>query len=73
MAWVLARGEHIVPIAGTTRLDHLEENVGAARVRLNDASMRELDALINPATVSGARYSEAVQRDIDTEEVPHGD
>ena len=54
MAWVLARGEHIVPIPGTTRLDHLEENAGAADVRLDDATMRELDALINPATVSGA-------------------
>jgi aryl-alcohol dehydrogenase-like predicted oxidoreductase len=70
MAWVLARGEHIVPIPGTTRLDHLEENVSAAGVRLNEATMRELDALINPATVSGARYSQAVQRDIDTEELP---
>ena len=70
MAWVLARGEHIVPIPGTTRLDHLEENAGAARVQLDDATMRALDALINPATVSGARYSVAVQRDIDTEEVP---
>ena len=29
LAWVLAQGEHIVPIPGTTRLDHLEENVGA--------------------------------------------
>jgi aryl-alcohol dehydrogenase-like predicted oxidoreductase len=69
MAWVLARGEHIVPIPGTTRLEHLAENVGAAQVRLDDAVMRELDALINPATVSGARYSDAVQRDIDTEEL----
>jgi aryl-alcohol dehydrogenase-like predicted oxidoreductase len=70
LAWVLARGEHIVPIPGTTRFDHLEENIAAAQVRLDQATVRELDALINPATVSGPRYSDAVQRDIDTEEVP---
>jgi aryl-alcohol dehydrogenase-like predicted oxidoreductase len=70
LAWVLAQGDHIVPIPGTTRLDHLEENTGAVDLHLNDETMAALDALINPRTVSGPRYSEAVQRDIDTEELP---
>jgi aryl-alcohol dehydrogenase-like predicted oxidoreductase len=70
LAWVLARGEHIIPIPGTTRIDHLEENAGAIDVHLAASTMERLDALINPRTVSGPRYSEAVQRDIDTEEIP---
>ncbi len=70
LAWVLARGRHVVPIPGTTRLDHLEENAGAAAVRLDEAAMRELDALVSPATVSGPRYNATVQREIDTEELP---
>jgi aryl-alcohol dehydrogenase-like predicted oxidoreductase len=72
LAWLLARGEHIIPIPGTTNLDHLTENAGAVDVHLSDATMRALDVLINPKTVSGPRYSEAVQRDIDTEELPGG-
>ena len=70
LAWVLARGPHIVPIPGTTRLDHLREDAGAAAVRLDAATMQELDALVNPATVSGPRYNANVQREIDTEELP---
>jgi aryl-alcohol dehydrogenase-like predicted oxidoreductase len=70
LAWVLARGPHIIPIPGTTRIDHLEENAGAVDVHLSEPTLQTLDALINPRTVSGPRYSEAVQRDIDTEEIP---
>jgi len=72
LAWVLARGAHIVPIPGTTRLDHLREDAGAAAVRLDAGTMRELDALVNPTTVSGPRYNANVQREIDTEELPAG-
>ena len=67
LAWVLQRGEHIVPIPGTTRLDHLEENAGAADVRLSEDVMARLDTLINPATVAGPRYNETVLAEIDTE------
>jgi aryl-alcohol dehydrogenase-like predicted oxidoreductase len=69
LAWVLARGEHIVPIPGTTNVEHLVENAGAVDVHLSDETMQALNDLINPRTVSGPRYSEAVQKDIDTEEV----
>ena len=40
LAWLLAQGEHIIPIPGTTRLDHLEENAGAASVRLSTGHAR---------------------------------
>jgi len=69
LAWALAQSDRIVPIPGTTRLDHLEENVGATEVRLDGATIDRLNALINPHTVSGARYNAAVQAEIDTEEI----
>ncbi|HEY6615029.1 MAG TPA: aldo/keto reductase [Vicinamibacterales bacterium] len=69
LAWVLAQGQHIIPIPGTTRLDHLEENARAEQLRLSPAAMAKLDELINPSTVSGARYNPTVQQEIDTEEV----
>lgn len=69
LAWLLAQGEHIVPIPGTTRLDHLEENAGAADVHLSAATCTRLSTLINPRTVSGPRYNAATQPEIDTEEI----
>jgi aryl-alcohol dehydrogenase-like predicted oxidoreductase len=53
LAWVLAQGEHVVPIPGTKRIPYLEENAAAAGVALSAADLAELDAL--PAAV-GARY-----------------
>ena len=70
LAWVLARGEHIIPIPGTTRIDHLEEDAAAVDVRLSPGTMAQLDTLINPSTVSGARYNDATLPEIDTEEMP---
>jgi hypothetical protein len=69
IAWVLARGEHVLALPGTTNLEHLRENLGAAEVALTPAQMTKLDALVNPRTVSGARYGEQSTREVDTEEV----
>jgi aryl-alcohol dehydrogenase-like predicted oxidoreductase len=69
LAWVLAQGDDVVSIPGTTRLDHLEENLRAESVPLTTDAIARLNALINPATVSGARYNPAVQAEIDTEEI----
>lgn len=68
LAWVLAKGENIVPIPGTTQIAHLEENIDAQKVRLSAAVIARLDALINERTVKGARYNAATQVEIDTEE-----
>jgi len=68
LAWLLTRGEHIVPIPGTTSLAHLEENLGAADVVLSEPMLARLDALINQQTVVGARYNAATQAEIDTED-----
>src|SRR5688500_7918787 len=69
LAWLLAQGEGIIPIPGTTRLDHLEENVRATEIVLDRKTIDRLTALINPRTVSGARYNAATQAEIDTEEI----
>ncbi|MGI9614424.1 MAG: aldo/keto reductase [Acidimicrobiales bacterium] len=54
LAWVLARGDDVVPIPGTKRVSYLEENVGAVEVELTVAELAELDAL--SASVVGDRY-----------------
>lgn len=70
LASMLAQGEHVVAIPGTTRLDHLEDNLAAAAVALGPAMLERLEAQINARTVSGPRYSQSVQAEIDTEEIP---
>lgn len=68
LAWLLAKGEDILPIPGTTRIDHLTENAAAADLQLDDGIVRRVDALINRHTIAGARYNAATQAEIDTEE-----
>ena len=70
LAWLLARGDHVLPIPGTTRIEHLRENLAAADVTLDAATVAQLDALINQRTVAGPRYNAATQTEIDTEEFP---
>ena len=67
LAWLLAQREYIIPIPGTTRLDHLEENAGALDIRLTADTIARLNALINSRTVSGPRYNDATFPEIDTE------
>ena len=70
LAWVLARGKHIVPIPGTKHVQFLEENWAALDIALSPETIAQLDALINPDTVAGPRYPDSTQREIDTEEIP---
>jgi hypothetical protein len=67
LAWLLAKAPHVVPIPGTTRLDHLAENAAAADVRLTPGAIQRMERLINPATVSGPRYNATTLPEIDTE------
>lgn len=57
LAWVLAKGDFIVPIPGARKINHLEQNAAAADVALTEAEIRQLDELLAPEKVSGARYS----------------
>jgi aryl-alcohol dehydrogenase-like predicted oxidoreductase len=68
LGWVLAQGEHILAIPGTTSRDHLAENIARADWAMPPALAAELDALINRHTVAGPRYGPAMQATIDTEE-----
>jgi aryl-alcohol dehydrogenase-like predicted oxidoreductase len=65
LAWVLAQKPWIVPIPGTTRLNRLEENLGAADVELTADELREIDCATARIVVQGHRYSDAAQRMID--------
>ena len=67
LAWLLHRGEHILPIPGTSSVAHLHDNLGAADIRLAEPVMQRLDALINQRTVAGNRYPEQASREVDTE------
>lgn len=67
LGWVLAQGEHVVAIPGTTRIDHLEQNFRALELELADATVARLGALFAPEAIAGNRYSAAMQQSIDTE------
>ena len=62
LAWLLAQKPWIVPIPGTTKLQRLEENIGAAAVELTADDLREIDDAASTITVQGARYPESMQR-----------
>ncbi len=68
LAWLLHQGDDTVPIPGTARPEHVRDLALAPRLPLDAATLRRLDALINPRTVHGARYNAATQAEIDTEE-----
>jgi len=58
LAWVLAQGEDIVPIPGTTRVENLEENVAALDVELSDEELRDLEAVFPKGAAAGDRYAD---------------
>ncbi|UJW75719.1 aldo/keto reductase [Rhizobium sp. SL42] len=58
LAWVLAQGDFIVPIPGTTKIANLEKNVAAADIVLSPEDLAALGDLLAPAKVAGARYPE---------------
>lgn len=70
LAWLLAQDVGILPIPGTTDLDHLAENVAAADLDVDPAVLARAGEMINQSTVVGERYNAATQREIDTEQFP---
>jgi len=65
LAWLLAKGDDIVPIPGTKRRSYLEENVAAAEVRLSTADVAALDKALAPEAISGERYNAEIARYVD--------
>ena len=62
LAWLLAQKPWIVPIPGTTKLNRLEENIGAVAVELTPDDLREIDSAASNITVHGARYPEKLEQ-----------
>lgn len=59
LAWLMAQGDDIIPIPGTTKIDRLEENLGALKVELTSEEEKEIRQACENAEVSGSRYPEA--------------
>lgn len=68
LAWVLAQGEHVLPIPGTTNLSHLRDNLAATSIVLSANELDELDRLFKPEAIHAPRYPRATQAEVDTEE-----
>src|SRR5579862_6478047 len=62
LAWLLAQKPWIVPIPGTTKLNRLEENLGAVDVELTPDDLREIDSAASKIKVEGARYPEKLEQ-----------
>jgi aryl-alcohol dehydrogenase-like predicted oxidoreductase len=65
LAWLLHRGDDIVPIPGTKRRVYLEENVSAAELTLSAEEMRIIDDALSPDRVAGPRYNERQMKFVD--------
>jgi len=62
LAWLLAQKPWIVPIPGTTKLDRLDENIGAVEVQLTSDDLREIETAASKIKVEGARYPEKLEQ-----------
>ena len=67
LAWLRSRGEHVVPIPGTTSIAHLRENQASTGVVVDDALLARAGELIDTDTVSGPRYVPSTLREVDAE------
>ena len=67
IAWLLHKAPHIVPIPGTTSIEHLHDDLGAMDVKLNAQHMQQLEAMIGQHNVVGNRYNDQANSEVDTE------
>jgi hypothetical protein len=67
IAWLLHQGDDILPIPGTTSVEHLLDDLAAANVALSADVLARLNALINQHTVHGDRYNAQANSEVDTE------
>ena len=68
LAWLLHKAPHILPIPGTTSVEHLREDLAAAEVKLSPELIAKAETLISQQTVHGNRYSNQSRSEVDTEE-----
>ena len=64
LAWLLAQGPDVIPIPGTKRIERLEENLGAMRVRLTEADVNRISTAIPIGAAAGTRYPEGGMRGV---------
>jgi len=64
LAWLLAQGDDVLPIPGTKHVARLEENVGAAAVKLDAADLARIDAAMPPGSAAGSRYPEPMMKSV---------
>ena len=64
LAWLLAQKPWIVPIPGTTKLNRLEENIGAARITLTPEELSDIHSALEKIKVVGDRYPEELEKRI---------
>jgi aryl-alcohol dehydrogenase-like predicted oxidoreductase len=69
IAWVLARGEDIVPLVGTTRRDRLAEAVGALELELSEDDLAAIERAVPPGAAAGGRYDERQMAMLDSERI----
>ncbi len=67
LAWLLHKDPGFVPIPGTTRVDHLQDCLGAVSLQLSPETMARLDALFAPEAIQGNRYTPQGASEVDTE------
>jgi aryl-alcohol dehydrogenase-like predicted oxidoreductase len=65
LAWLMAQKPWIVPIPGTRNIDHLEENLGAIKIQLTPADLREIHTAVSAITVHGGRMNEMQMQIVD--------
>lgn len=68
LAWLKAQGDDVIPIPGTRSIVHMRENLAAENLQLETDILERLGTILTPDQVAGARYSDALQAEIDTEE-----
>jgi len=66
LAWVLAQGEHVLPIVGMKRRTHLADNIGALNVKLSAEESRDLTSLVDHVAVKGDRHPPPMMKILDT-------
>lgn len=65
LAWLLQKGDDVVPIPGTKRRNYLDENVGAVSLNLTAQDVAKLDEALAPESIAGPRYNEKAMRWVD--------
>lgn len=70
LAWVHHQGNDVVPIPGTTKIENLEQNIGALSVKLTPEEMAELESIASADSVKGARYGEGISTHLESDTPP---